>query len=160
MYSCKCRRRTTTMLVDVRSDREFQAYCDRMEQKLHVPMSGVLTAATILMVTSVSHVAEAYVVTRGGPILERHYRVIYRDQYNAIGAQQKAEGVGRFMAEQLRFLAREAARNIRDIAANLRRDIGDIIRSMVRDGKSSNEIARAIRERAPEIGRNRAATIA
>jgi len=153
------------MLVDAETDDEFQAYLDQMEQRLYLDMVPVLTAGVRLQVKRGSIQAEDYVNARGAPILLRHYTRVYRDQYRAVSAAEreaeaKAASITRFLAEQLRWIAREAGRQIRRISESLRRDIADMVLAMVRDGKSNDVIARELSRQAPEIAKPRAATIA
>jgi len=151
------------MLVDVESDREFQAYCDRVERRLYADMVPVLVAGVRLQVARTGVRAQDYVETRGAPILLRYYRRVYRDQFRAVGAalaEEKAETLTGFMTEQLRWLARAAGAQIRRIAESLRRDVADLVMARVREGKSNDVIAREIARMAPEIARPRAATIA
>jgi SPP1 gp7 family putative phage head morphogenesis protein len=149
------------MLIDVAHDKEFQAYCDRMEQRLHGEMMPLLATGIVLQVNRGSIPAQTYVEQRGGPMLLRFYKRVYRDQYAAIGKriiEQKA--MRDFLDEQLDWLATEAGKQIVNIAASLVRVIQEKIMDGVRAGKSNDEIAREIRAAAPEISKNRAATIA
>jgi len=149
------------MLVNVETDRTFQSYLDRMEQRLYAEMQPILTAGIRLQVNRSSIAGENYVISRGGPVLLRHYQRIYRDQYRAVSeAEAKAETMTRFLAAQLNHLVTEAGRQIRRIAESLRTEIADRILAMVQAGKSNNAIARELRRTAPEISKTRAATIA
>jgi uncharacterized protein with gpF-like domain len=153
------------VLLNVSDDDHFQAYLDREEQRLYVPMAGILTAGVRLQVNRNAVAAEVYIVERGGPLLFKTYRRIYRDQFRAVGAQlveRKAEegSAGDFMDEQLRYLKAEAGRKIVEISETLREFVRGIVMGMVQDGKSSEAIARELNQQAPEIGRTRAATIA
>lgn len=149
------------MLIDVAHDREFQAYCDRMEQRLHGEMTPLLMTGIALQVNRGSVPAQSYVEQRGGPMLLRFYKRVYRDQYAAVGetiAEQKA--MRSFLDEQLAWLATEAGKQIVNIASSLVRVIQEKIMDGVRAGQSNKEIARDIRAAAPEISKTRAATIA
>src|SRR5262245_2211236 len=151
------------MLVDVKSDRAFQQYCDQVEQRLYRDLLPVLTAGVRLQAHVSGIRAQAYVEQRGAPILLRYYRRIYRDQYRAVGASladERADTLTAVLAEQLQWLAREAGRQIRNIAESLRRNVADLVMARVREGKSNDVIAREIARMAPEIARPRAATIA
>jgi uncharacterized protein with gpF-like domain len=151
------------MLLNVSDDDHFQAYLDREEQRLYVPMAGILTAGVRLQVNRTSVAAEVYIVERGGPLLLKTYRRIYRDQFRAVSAlERKAEGdsITEFMAEQERYLKAEGARKIVDIAESLRDFVRGVVLGMLQDGKGTETIARALSGQAPEIGRTRAATIA
>ena len=112
--------------------------------------------------------ATDYIVKRGQPLLLKHYRRIYADQFRAVSTavpvpiEKAAGGAGLtdFMASQLSELERRAGSHIRGIADSQREAITMKTMSMVNEGKNNSQIARAIGDIAPQIGRTRAATIA
>ena len=152
------------MLVNTRSDTEFQAYCDTEEQRLYVALWPILAAGVRLQVNTNAVQASDYVEARGGPVLTAHYERIYRDQYNAVSEQAdlilKAAGVSDFLIEQSRNLLRLGAQKIVGIAETLRKVINDLMLAGVAEGKSNARIAREIIAKAPGIAQARAATIA
>src|SRR5262245_58328614 len=112
------------MLVNVRSDREFQRYCDRMEQSLHTKLMPTLTAAIRIQVNTNAARAKDYSEKRATPELVNHYQHIYSDQYNAVTASTTKEDTrGGFLDSQLAFLEREGASKITGISTNLAQDI-------------------------------------
>lgn len=153
------------MLIGVSDDRRFQRYLDRMEQELHVALYPVMVAAIRLQVNRNAVRAENYMRERGAPLLLRHYRRIYRDQFKALDAlpvEEKAarRGLSAFMTEQLAWMAIEAGSRITGISGALARIIAARLIDMVREGRSNAAIAREIQRLAPQIGRQRAARIA
>jgi len=152
------------MLVNTDSDAQFQRYLDRVERALYPELAGVLSTGIRLQVNRNAVQAEDYINERGGALLLRTYRRVYRDQYRAVGQQlrdtTKADTVSDFLMEQSRFLVGEAGRQIRNISESQRKQISDIVLNMAAEGKSSEAIAREISRQAPDIARPRAATIA
>jgi|SRR5262245_39371765 len=152
------------MLVNTDSDAQFQRYLDRVERALYPEMAGVLATGIRLQVNRNAVQATDYIDARGGALLLRTYRRVYRDQYRAVSHQlreaTKADTVSDFLMEQSRFLVGEAFREIRNISESQRKQIAKIVLDMTAEGKSSEKIAREISRQAPEISRPRAATIA
>lgn len=150
------------MLVNTRSDAAFQRYLDQEEQRLHTKLYPVLVAGIRLQVNTNGVKAQTYVEERGQPILYDHYRRIYRDQYNAVVPKltTKEAGVSDFVAEQTRALLNNASSKITNISTTLRNDITKLMLDGVAEGKSNNQIAREIRDAAPDMSKMRAATIA
>ena len=153
------------MLLDVRTDRHFQRYLDHMEQRLHVALFPVITAGIRIQVTRNHVQAETYMRRRGAPVLLKHYRQVYGDQYRSIDdtlRQEKANGasLSNFMRAQVDWMAVEAGAKITDISASLRADIAKLMLDMVRAGKSTNRIQSELRKLAPSLSRGRAARIA
>jgi SPP1 gp7 family putative phage head morphogenesis protein len=153
------------MLLDVASDREFQKYLDMIEQRLHVLLTAILTAAIRMQVTRGFNQGQSYIRERGRPLLARFYRRIYRDQYRAVTKQLEEKAgisldISRFMQEQLAWLDLHAGDQINNIAQKMVDDIATIVSDMVRDRKGTDTIAREIRKQAPALARARAASIA
>jgi SPP1 gp7 family putative phage head morphogenesis protein len=148
------------MLLDVDNDRTFQRYLDDVEQRLHVRLFPILTAGIRLQANR-SHIrAQEYINTRGRPLLALFYRHIYRDQYRAISDQVEEKQLTNFMREQVAWLTINAGAKITGISSTLTDAIAELILEMVRQGKSTNRIAREIAKLAPELGKKRSATIA
>jgi SPP1 gp7 family putative phage head morphogenesis protein len=152
------------MLIDVKDDREFQAYLDRIEQQLHVRLAAIIAAAIRLLVTRSFNQAQEYIRQRGRPLLALFYRRIYRDQYAAVTKLEEKAGVPmtitRFMEEQLFWLDAHAADQINGIAQSVQDQIATIVSDKMRQGKGPDAIAREIRKQAPALARGRAAAIA
>lgn len=156
------------MLVNVRSDSAFQRYLDREEQKLFRQLVPILTAAVNIQINTNGVKATDYIVKRAQPILLKHYRRIYADQFRAVSTAapvpvEKAAGdpgISEFMRAQQLELERRAGSQIRGIAESQRSAIAASVLRMTGEGKNNNQIARAIGDIAPHIGRTRAATIA
>lgn len=150
------------MLVDVRSDKEFQAYLDRQEQRLHNRLFPILRAGIRLQVSQGAVHGQNYIISRGEQALRVHYKRIYRDVYTATYHQTKQErtGVTDFLDKQLSWLSRRAANLIADISQALMDYIRNIIMDGVNKGWSNDRITREIYDSADDISRTRAATIA
>lgn len=157
------------MLLNVRGDDHFQAYLGEAEQRLYAQMQPLLRAAINLQVSTNSVKAGDYIIARGEPMLRRHYIRVYRDQYKAVRDQAEGNSVAKaagtsgvltFLAQQLRALERRAGRQIRTIAQSLVEGVAQMILDMAGQGASSQKIARAIRELAPDLSARQAATIA
>jgi len=152
------------MLVNVETDAHFQAYLDRVERALYPEMAGVLATGIRLQVNRNGVQATDYIDARGGALLLRTYRRIYRDQYGATSRQireaAKAANITDFMMEQSRYLVGKAGQQIRNISESQREQIARIVLDMTAEGASTQKIAREISRQAPNIARPRAATIA
>jgi uncharacterized protein with gpF-like domain len=149
------------VLINVTNDNLFQEYLDQEEQRLYMALWPVLTAGVRIQVNMNAIRAQDYVTARGEKALYIEYHRIHRDQFNAVSDQvAKAAGVSDFLAEQTRYLLAQASRKITQISETLRQHITDLMLAGVAEGKSNNQIAREILQRAPEIGKSRAATIA
>lgn len=150
------------MLIDVKSDKEFQAYLDEQEQRLHNRLFPILSAGIRLHLSKGAVHGQQYIIKRGEPALLAAYKRVYRDVYtNTFHSQKQARtGIGDFLSEQLSWLERRAARLIADIAQSVMGYIRNVIMDGVNKGLSNKEIARQITEDIPDISRNRAAVIA
>jgi|SRR5262245_28003158 len=151
------------MLINISSDREFQRYLDRTEQRLHVAMVPVLAGAMRLQLTDGGIAAEDFIKRRGEKILVRHYKLIFNQMYTATWHQvqkQARTGVTAFMERMLSWIEREAATRIQFISQSTADLIRDFIFQGVQDGWSSTRIAREIVQEIPNISRKRSATIA
>ena len=153
------------VLIDVSSDREFQRYLGEQEQKLYLRIWPVMTAFFRLYVAQNSWRAQTYFVNRGQTVLLAAYRRIYADQYRAVTNHQKdtkawPPTMSDFMSAQLAYLAAKAGSRITGISVANTEMIGRIILSMVTEGRSVEDIAREIQQRASELSKGRAATIA
>jgi SPP1 gp7 family putative phage head morphogenesis protein len=148
------------MLIDVKDDREFQAYLDKIEQLLHVRLAAIITAAIRMQVTRAYAQAQDYIRQRGRPLLALFYRRIYREQFAAVTKQLEEKQLTRFMEEQLFWLEAHAGDQINGIAQSVVDQIATIVSDMTRQGKGPAAIAREIRKQAPALARSRAASIA
>ena len=153
------------MLIDVRSDREFQRYLGEQEQKLYLRMWPVATAFLRLYVAQNSWRAQTYFVNRGQAVLLAAYRRIYADQYRAVtnnsnNSKAWPPTANDFMREQLIYLASKAGSRITGLSVTMTELIGRIIMEKVQEGWDNRRIAREIQELAPEISKGRAAVIA
>ena len=151
------------MLVDVGSDKEFQDYCDRMEQRLHNRMFPILATGIRLHMTKSATAAQHYVQQRGQPVLVRHYKQIYKDVYTATFHQMRKQartGSGQFIESMLSWIQSRAARLIQNISQSTMDYIRDRIMIGVAAGQSNDKISRDIYDDANAISRWRAATIA
>lgn len=150
------------MLINVRSDREFQSYLDREEQRLHNRLFPIFRAGIRMQASQGAVHGHNYIVKRGEQALRVHYKRVYRDVYTqTVHSQKQARtGVTDFLAAQVSWLERRAARLIGTVAQS----IGDYIRNFIMDGVnrglSNQEITRQIYDSADDISRSRAATIA
>jgi hypothetical protein len=108
--------RLEAMLLNVTDDRHFQRYLDKVERALYVEMAGVLSTGIRLQVNRNSIQAADYLIKRGGKLLLRFYKRIYRDQYRAVLEAERAletKAHSNFMKEQLRHLEHRAGEKIR-----------------------------------------------
>lgn len=150
------------MLVNTRSDKEFQSYLDEQEQRLHNRVYPILATGIRLHMSKGAVHGQNYIIKRGEPALLAHYKRVYRDVYTKTFHQQKQArtGITDFLSEQLSWLERRAARLIVNIAQSLMDYIREVIMDGVNQGLSNEEITRQILENTDDISRNRAATIA
>jgi hypothetical protein len=158
------------MLLNVRSDRDFQNYLDRIEQRLHVAMVPILAHGMRMVVRQGGVLAHAYIVGRGQPVLLKVYKRIYRDVYSSVPPRDQlrkardpwdwTEGVNDFLDGQLDHLEREAGSKIVGIATSTADAIRDILVSGVGEGLSNNAIARDIYDHVGEFSQDRSARIA
>lgn len=163
------------------ADQEFQAYLDVKEAELHRRLMPILTAAVRLQVGTGSQRARAYVEERATPVLYRHIVKLFEDAWDDVTdaidrVERKARPFGvltykadpapwkptftDFMSEQLGYIASYAAQRIKEISGTLTDYIRQLVFDKVKEGLPNTDIAREIRNRAPEIGKVRAATIA
>ena len=134
------------MLVNTRSDREFQRYCDAEEQRLHNKLTPILTAAVKIQINTNATRAQDYIEKRGLPVLVAEYTKIYRDQYRAVtrAIEKKQDDdedddrdrdtVGGFLARQLVFIRRRGASKITNISRSLTQAIQGLVLSGVEKG--------------------------
>ena len=149
------------MLVDVRHDREFQAFLGKAEQRLHARMVPILAQGMRLYMSRGSVPAMHYMQQRGEPVLVRHYKRIYRDVYNSLPEEvAKAAGVNGFIDTMLSWIEREGGRQIQNISQSLMDFVNDTVMAGVRNEWGNDRIARQLREDIPVFSRNRSATIA
>jgi hypothetical protein len=155
------------MLVNTRSDKVFQRYLDERERDLYDGIVPVLIASVRLQAARNHIQGQDYLRIRGVPILVRHYRQVYGDQFralNALESRSKAAGDRRstptFLERRMDYLKANAGRKIADVSRHQARAIGDIVTNMTAEGRSPTQIARDIAEQAPEISRARASAIA
>jgi len=152
------------MLLNVQDDREFQAYLDVMEQRLHYHKFPLICAGIRLQMSRGGVAAQSYMHQRGEPALLRHYKQIFKDVYTAAyhQAEDKAArtGLSNFMRAQLTFLQARAAIHVSGISQSVADDIRDIVMQGVRQGLSNQTIASRLYKQIPEFSRGRAARIA
>lgn len=153
------------MLLNVPDDRGFQAYLDRMEQKLHVAKLPIIRTGMRLHLSRGSAFGQLHMHQRGTPVLLKHYKQIYGDMFDSIPARLEKQREGRsrrdqFMEDQLNYLQTEAAQRLAGISQSMTDDILDILMSGVREGLSVDKIGRDLYNNIDELSRGRAATIA
>ena len=137
------------MLVDVASDDKFQKYLDREEQRLCVPMQSAKTATSRIHINTNGLKAEAHLMKRGGDLLLNHLpRRFHRSTQRRQRDRTKAAGVDLFLAEQLAYLSRWAAKKISGIAENLRGEISGLLLEGVKAGKFARNHAQNFKARA------------
>jgi uncharacterized protein with gpF-like domain len=151
------------MLVGAKDDRVFQAYLDRMEQRLHVRTFPILMGAARLQLARGGIQSQAYIHEHFQPALARHIASVYRDVYNSVWYRdQKAArtGLTQFMREKLSYLDQAAAQHVSGISQSATDGIRDAVIAGVRAGRSNADIADDIYAAMPDMSRARAATIA
>ena len=151
------------MLINVTHDKDFQRYLDRVEQRLHVEMVPLLSVGIRTQVIDGGVPAHTLITRRGGKILVKHYKKIFREVYGRVPPIQKADdnvGINGFMSRMLSYLETEAATRIQYISQSLADQVRTLLLDAVERGLSSNEIAAEIYDMSPDISRNRSATIA
>lgn len=153
------------MLINTADDRVFQAYLDKMEQRLHTKMVPILSAGARIQMSRGGIPAEYYINTRGEPVLLKHYETIYSDAYysltpDRIETKAARQSQTQFMQDQQSYLEREAAKKIAGIAQTMVDDIRTIVQTQVQNGKAHDKIAAELIAQIPQISRGRAATIA